>query len=118
VSNSSIGYDGVDTAGVRYQVKGRRITRWNPSRQVSAIRGLPPGAADPFDLLAGILFEGDMSVRRAALIPIAVIRLRVARQDHVNAWRFMLTDAIWTVPGVVDVTERVRAAAEMENTGS
>lgn len=111
VNNSAIGYDGVDGAGVRYQIKGRRITKWNPSRQLSAIRGLEPGLGDPFDVLAGILFDGDFIVTRAALIPISVVRLRTNRQDHVNAWRLMLTDSVWLLAGVEDVTEKVRVAA-------
>lgn len=110
VSNSSIGYDGVDAAGTRYQVKGRRITRWNPSRQLSALRGLR-GATDPFDMLLGILFDAEMAVARAALIPISVVRPRAAWQEHVHGSRFMLTDAVWALPEVADVTESIRAAA-------
>jgi hypothetical protein len=110
-TNSSIGYDCTDAAGLRYQIKGRRLTRVSSPRQLGAIRGLADGLPDPFDLLVGILFNGDMSVRRAALIPIAVVRLRKSRQNHVNAWRLMLTETIWMVDGVVDITEAIRAAA-------
>jgi hypothetical protein len=112
VNNSAIGYDGVDADGLRYQVKGRRITRWNPSRQLSAIRGLG-ASGDPFDLLLGILFDGEFRVWRAAVVPLSVVKLRAKRQEHVNAWRLMLTEPVWALPGVTDVTERVRAAAEM-----
>lgn len=110
-TNSSVGYDGTDHKGIRYQVKGRRLTHWNPFRQLGAIRGLEAGSGDPFALLVGILFDPDMTVRRAALVPIGVIRARAARQDHVKAWRFMLTDEVWTLAGVVDVTEAIRIAA-------
>ena len=48
---------------------------------------------------------------RAALVPVAVVRARASRQEHVNAWRLMLTDAVWLLPGVEDVTDQVRAAA-------
>jgi hypothetical protein len=109
--NSAIGYDGVDTAGLRYQVKGRRMTPWNRSRQLGAIRGLEPGKGDPFDVLIGILFNGDFTILRAALIPISVVRSSAKPQAHVNGWRFMLTDGVWELPGVIDVTEAVRAAA-------
>ncbi len=37
-ANSSSGHDASDAAGVRYQIKGRRLTRHNRSRQLSAIR--------------------------------------------------------------------------------
>ena len=111
VNNSAIGFDGTDADGVRYQVKGRRITPWNPSRQLSAIRGLG-ASGDPFDVLLGILFDGEFRVWRAALVPLSVVKLRAKRQEHVNAWRLMLTEPVWALLGVTDVTERVRAAAE------
>lgn len=51
--NSSMGHDATDVAGVRYQIKSRRVTPRNRSRQLSAIRRLPD---QTFDFLAGILF--------------------------------------------------------------
>lgn len=110
-TNSAIGYDGIDAAGVRYQVKGRRITAWSQARQVSAIRGLGEGLPDPFDLLVGILFNADMSVMRAALVPLAVIQANSKLQRHVNGWRFHLRDGVWSIPGVRDVTDEIRTAA-------
>jgi hypothetical protein len=109
--NSAVGYDGTDARGGRYQVKGRRITRWSRSRQVSAIRGLGEGLPDPFDLLVGILFNADMSVMRAALVPVSVVRANSKLQAHVNGWRFYLRDALWSLQGVREVTDEIRAAA-------
>ena len=114
-TNSAIGYDGVDAAGVRYQVKGRRITPWNRSRQLGAIRGLGPTSSDPFDVLVGVLFNGDFTVLRAALIPVSVVRTNAKAQPHVNGWRLMLTDGVWLLPDVVDATEQVRAAAAQDD---
>ena len=37
-ANSKAGYDGIDSNGTRIQIKGRRITPKNKSRQLSAIR--------------------------------------------------------------------------------
>lgn len=111
VRNSAIGYDGVDANGVRYQVKGRRMTTWNKSRQLGAIRGLGT-TADPFDLLLAILFEPEFGIHRAALIPVAVVRARAARHEYINAWRLMLTDAVWKLPGVQDVTPMIAAATQ------
>lgn len=65
--NSNRSIDAVDSGGVRYQIKGRRITRFNNSRQLSAIRDL---AGAHFDFLAGILFNEDYTVMKAAIIPI------------------------------------------------
>jgi hypothetical protein len=110
VANSSIGYDAISDDDVRYQVKARRLTPRNGSRQLGFIRGLEK-EEDPFDVLVGILFNADFSILRAALVPMDVVRGRVARVDYVNAWRIILTDALWSVPGVEDVTDRIRAAA-------
>jgi hypothetical protein len=68
--NSSAHVDAVDSEGNRYQIKGRRITRQNKSRQLSAIRDL---GACHFDFLAGVLFAEDYSVTRAAIIPRSLI---------------------------------------------
>ena len=51
-NNSTAGYDAKDRAGVRYQIKARRLTQHNPSRQLSAIRNIDD---KPFDILAGLL---------------------------------------------------------------
>ena len=118
VGSSARGYDGVDDSGVRCQVKGRRITRWNSSRQLSTIRGLDSEDGDPFDLLAGILFDDQFMVTRAALVPVAIVRARATLQTHVNGWRFMLAEALWDVPGVVDVTERIRAVVPIDDAGA
>ena len=34
-----------------------------------------------------------------------------ARVEYVNAWRLILRDSVWAIPGVQDVTERIRAVA-------
>ena len=66
---SQANVDAVSADGVRYQIKGRRITQFNSSRQLSAIRDLGGGH---FDFLAGVLFDEDYSIMRAAIIPHAV----------------------------------------------
>jgi hypothetical protein len=102
-------YDATDETGWRFQIKARRITPGNSSRQLGAIRNLPDRG---FDVLAGVLFAADFSVLRAALIPHAVIEPRSRLSRHVNAWLFHLRDDVWTLDGVQDVTEQVRAVAE------
>lgn len=108
-SNSTAGYDATDAAdGTRYQVKGRRLTGSNPSRQLSAIRNLPDRH---FDYLAGVLFAADFSVARACLIPVDVVEREATYVAHTNSWRLMLRDGLWSQEGVRDITEAVRAAA-------
>jgi hypothetical protein len=107
-NNSVRGYDATDSKGTRYQIKARRVHRRNKSRQLSAIRDLASGN---FDILAGILFDDDYNVIRAALIPRAVIEARSQYIAHTNSNNFMLRDEIWLLGGVEDVTDKIRAVA-------
>ena len=107
VPKSSKGYDAVDPEGRRYEVKARRLTSDNGSRQLSAIRGL---ADQHFDVLVGVLFDHEFSVYRAAMIPWAVIDELSTHREHTNSATFILRDSVWDIHGVVDVTEPLRAA--------
>lgn len=107
---SETGYDARDRGGLRYQVKARRLTSHNKSRQLGFIRHLGPGE-EPFDYLVGILFDVNFAVTRAVLIPLAVVRERVAWAEPVKAWRLILSDSTWALPGVQDITASIRKAA-------
>jgi hypothetical protein len=104
--NSNRSVDAVDSDGIRYQVKGRRITRYNNSRQLSAIRNL---AGAPFDFLAGVLFNEHYTVMRAALIPHSVALEKASFVEYTNSHRFLLRDEVWDAAGVRDVTTELRA---------
>jgi hypothetical protein len=103
--NSQANVDAIDPNETRYQIKGRRITRFNKSRQLSAIRDM---AGSRFDFLAGVLFNEDFTVRRAALIPHAVALERATYVEHTNSHRFLLRDSIWEADGVRDATMELR----------
>lgn len=76
----------------------------------SALRDLP---RRPFDILAAVLLDGDHSVRKAALIPIGVVIAESTFTSHVNAHRFILSDRVWSNPGVVDATTQLQAVQGM-----
>ena len=103
--NSQAKVDAVGPDGTRYQIKGRRITRFNKSRQLSAIRDM---AGSHFDFIAGVLFNEDFTVMRAALIPHATVLERSTYVGHTNSHRFLLRDSIWEADGVLDVTIELR----------
>ncbi|MGR9398090.1 hypothetical protein ACU8OL_34760 (plasmid) [Rhizobium leguminosarum] len=105
-ANSVKGYDALDGAGIRYQVKGRRIHQRNKSRQLSAIRDL-----DGFDVLAVVLFDDDYQIVKAALIPAATVNAKSVYIPHTNSHKFLARDGIWEVAGVIDVTDRLREVA-------
>jgi hypothetical protein len=107
--NSSAGYDATDKKGIRYQIKARRLTRHNRSRQLSAIRRIDSA---PFDQLAGVLFDEAFQVIRAGIMPLSVVHANSKYVSHSNSWRFLLRDEIWEIPGVRDVTSELRAATD------
>ena len=88
--------------------KVRRITAHNVSRQLSFIRRLPDKT---FDFLAGVLFNADYSVLRAAIVPHALLEPRCRFSKHANGWLFKLEEGVWSLPDVRDVTNEVKAAA-------
>jgi hypothetical protein len=104
--NSNPNVDAIAEDGCRYQIKGRRMTRHNKSRQLSAIRDF---AGHHFDFLAGLLFTEDYGVFRAALVPYAIVEQRAKFVAHTNSHKFIMHDDVWTASGVRDVTERLRA---------
>lgn len=104
--NSAPSADAVSADGKRYQIKGRRLTPHNGSRQLSALRNLPDGG---FDFLAGALFGDDYSIMRAAIIPHALVVASSKYVEHTNSWIFHLRDSVWTWPGVFDATADLRA---------
>ncbi|MBB3769865.1 hypothetical protein FHS55_000451 [Angulomicrobium tetraedrale] len=106
-ANSTTGYDAVDSQGIRYQIKCRRVTVRNPSRQLSALRRLDQR---PFDQLAGLILDERFDVHRAAIIPLETIIAGSTFTPHVNAWRFILRDAARNLPGTRDVTGEMKAA--------
>jgi hypothetical protein len=105
-NNSVSSFDAIDESnGKKYQIKSRRLTLHNTSRQMSALRNLDSMG---FDYLAGILFDKNYDVFRAAIIPHTVVLKSSKYGSHTNSWSFFLRDSIWDEDGVVDVTEYLR----------
>lgn len=110
--NSEKDADAIGPDGIRYQIKARRLTQHNGSRQLGALRRLPE---KNFDVLAAVLFTEDFSVMRAALIPHSLAEERASYVQATNSWRFLLTDDIWSCEGVVDVTEQISESANQSS---
>jgi hypothetical protein len=104
--NSNANVDAVAADGARYQIKGRRMTRHNNSRQLSGIRDF---RGRHFDFLAGIVFRETYEVLRAAIIPYAVVEARSTFVSHTNSHKFILRDDVWSAEGVRDVSAELRA---------
>jgi hypothetical protein len=102
---STKGYDATDDQGLRFEIKGRRITAHNGSRQLSALRGLDK---QHFAYLAGVLLREDFSVLRACLVPHEQVLAHATYRKHTNSWIFHLRDSVWELPGVIDVTSQLQ----------
>ena len=96
-SNSKSGYDGVNRSGVRVQIKGRRVTPKNNSRQLSAIRKYEE---KDFDELVAVIYNEDFEVIEALQIPHEVVGEYASYREHVNAHILILKGPILTDPRV------------------
>jgi len=105
-ANSAKSADAACSKGKLYQIKGRRTTRHNGSRQLGALRGLSDGG---FDFLAGVIFAEDYTVSRAAIIPHATVLANATYVELTNSWKFMMRDTVWDWPETVDATAELRA---------
>ena len=79
--NSFAGYDGKDTNDIKYQVKSRRITSGNKSRQLGVIRNL---SKKDFDILVGLIFDERYRVLVAVQIPHEVVVEYAEFREYVN----------------------------------
>ena len=71
VGKEERGYDALDGNERKYQIKGRRITRHNSSRQLSVIRNLDEKL---FDYLIAVVFNEDFSVGEIWKVPYRFVR--------------------------------------------
>ena len=99
-ANSKAGYDGINKKGVRVQIKGRRVTPQNNSRQLSAIRKYEE---KDFDELAAVIYNENFEIIEALLIPHNVVGEYASYREHVNAHILILKGQILTDPRVRDI---------------
>ena len=69
-SKEAKGYDATDQEKKKYQIKGRRITNYNKSRQLSVIRNL---RNDLFDYIVAVIFDEVFNVLEMWKIPRSVV---------------------------------------------
>ncbi len=104
-SNSEAGYDAISKQGLKFQIKGRRITPERPSRQLSAIRNY---AEKDFDWLIAMIFDKDFNILNAYIMPHSVIGNYYPHRNHVNARVVVMSGAIIKDEKVVEITEKFR----------
>lgn len=102
--NSYAGYDAIDKkTKFRYQVKSRRLTESNASRQLGVIRNVKD---KKFDFLIGILFDKDFSVQEAYLIPHELIKKYGRYSEHQNGYILQLRGELLSNKKVQDITSK------------
>lgn len=101
-SNSKAGYDAVSKDRRRIQIKGRRYTRYNNSRQLSAIRKLD--SAD-FDDLIAVIYDEDFNLDGAYRVPHHVVKRYAVYRSHSNAHILLMQGPVLADPEVVELTE-------------
>lgn len=102
--NSKAGYDAISDAGVKFQIKARRVTPDNNSRQLGAIRKYKE--AD-FDYLVAVIFDENFSLIEAYLIPHEIVGKYGRFQEHTNALNLLMTGAILEDPGIMKMGELI-----------
>jgi hypothetical protein len=103
VTNSTAGYDAIDSSGLKYQIKSRRITPRRSHRQLSAIRNLKN---HDFDYLIAILFNERVEVTSVMKMPHAIIEKYARYREHVNAHILILSGGILDDPLIEDLTSQ------------
>ena len=81
-NNSKAGYDAIDAFGTKIQIKGRRVTADNPSRQLSAIRKYEE---KDFDELIAVIFDESFNIELAVKMPHEVVGEYSRFSKHSNA---------------------------------
>jgi len=89
---SKKGYDAIDEkTGIKYQIKSRRLTRHNQSRQLSVIRNLDQRL---FDFLIAVFFDESLEPKEIWKIPRETIPKYSRYSSHQNGHILVLTGKI------------------------
>ncbi|MDD2948205.1 MAG: hypothetical protein PHV80_05135 [Rugosibacter sp.] len=105
-TNSAKGFDATDSQGLRYQIKGRRVTPENKSTQLGVIRNLE---GNDFDFLVGVVFDANWQVKYAAKLPHQAVAELATFRPHVNGHTMHLRPIVFDNPSVEDISHELRS---------
>lgn len=103
--NSNAGFDAIDRKGRKYQIKGRRLSDINRSRQLGVIRNLKD---NKFNFLIGIIFDRKFTVLEAYKIPHDLISEYARFSSHQNGHILRLEGDVLTANGVERIDNKLR----------
>jgi len=104
-NNSSAGHDAITTDGIRYQIKGRRVTSGNKSTQLGVLRNLDK---NDFDVLVAVIYNDNFEVLHAISIPHDVIRDHAAFRSHTNGHVLLVRDPLLKDSRVNDIRDLLK----------
>ncbi len=96
--NSTSGYDAVAADGTRFQIKGRRLTSSNASRQLGVLRNLDQ---DGFDFLVVVVFGPNFELQEMWQLPIDLVREHARFDIHQNGHILHIRGAMLNDPRAV-----------------
>lgn len=97
---SHIGYDGKDNNGIRYQIKSRKITPKNKSRQLGVIRNYKE---HDFDFVVAVIFNEFFEVIEMWKIPWDVIEDHSKYSTHQHGRILHCKGALLDEPSVIRI---------------
>jgi len=103
--NSKKGFDSIDGSGVKYEIKARRVTPANKSRQLSAIRDI---AGEHFNFLIAVVYNGDFEVILALKMPHTVVVAQSSYVKSTNSFKLEAKDSLLNLQGVEDIAHLLR----------
>ena len=111
---SSKGYDAIDeNTGTKYQIKARRLTSHNRSRQLGVIRNL---GQNPFDYLIAVIFNESFEPIEIWQIPLETIRKYARYSKHQNGHILVLTGNVLQDKTVTPISEWTRSGTKGRET--
>jgi hypothetical protein len=103
--NSTSGYDATDSSGLKFQIKGRRLTSHDHSRQLGAIRNLEN---QNFDYLIAVFFNEEFEIQQVLKLPHEVIHKYAGYSEHVHAHILVIGGNVLDDVLVQDITSQFR----------
>lgn len=106
-ANSAAGHDAESIDGKKIQIKGRRVTASNRSRQLGVIRNLEKR---DFDELIVVIFNEVYEIIEAYLIPHSIISEYSSYRAHVNGHVLHVRGALLLDKRVLNIGAKLRSS--------
>jgi len=103
--NSNSGFDAIDSKGIKYEIKSRRLHFAGGSRQLGVIRNL---SEKKFNFLIGVLFDKNFNVLEAYKMPHRLIGKAAPFRRHQHGNILILSGKILNERGVVKIDNILR----------